>query len=368
MQMKKIIIPVCIAMLYACGNNSVNQDKTNMPSIENGVITIPDDSPIFSNIKTQTANAVDYQASFSTSGTVRAISSKYAEIASPFAGRITKSFVSLGQKVSPGSPVFEISSPDFFEAGKVFFQTKQEMELALKNLNRERDLFANNVGVAKGVEEAETNFELRRKDYENALATLNVYQIDAEAMVLGQPLIVKSPIGGTIVKSNIVIGQYIKDDADPLAIVADLDKVWVVAHVKEKDIPMLHNIIDVEISMTAMPDISVKGSVYHIGELLDETTRSVEVIIECVNPNHSIKPFMYGTVHLFSAVAQAIILPSTAVMQEQDNDYVLVEVSKNKFARRKVETQSVNIDSVRVVNGITAGENVIVKGGIYLNR
>jgi len=354
-------------VLYACGNNSANQDKVNMPSIENGVITIPEGSPILGGITTQTVGTVDYRALFSTTGTVRAISSKYAEIATPFAGRVTKSFVRPGQKVAPGSPVFEINSPDFFETGKVYFQAKQEMELARKNMERERDLFNNNVGVAKDMEEAETGFELRKKDYENALAAIKVYQIDVDNMVLGQPLAVTSPISGTIVKSNIVIGQYIKDDADPLAIVADLDKVWVIAHVKEKDIPMLYNIESVEVSLTSMKGARVKGSVYHIGEMLDETTRSVEVIIECDNPDHSMKPFMYGIVHFCSTAIKAIILPSTAIMQDQDNDYVLVETAKGQFVHREVETVSVDTGNARIISGITEGEKVVVKGGIYLN-
>ena len=366
--MKRFIISVCLPiMLYACGNSSSNSETGKQYSIEGDEIIVSENSPILQHIKTQTIETIDFRSEFTTSGTVQAISSKYAEIATPFAGRITKSFVRPGQKVSPGSPVFEISSPDFYETGKAYFQAKQEMELARKNLNRERDLFENKVGIAKAVEEAETNFEIRKKDYENALAAIKVYQIDVNAIELGQPLIVKSPIAGKIVRSNIVIGQYLKDDADPLAIVADLDKVWVIAHVKEKDIPMLYSIDGVEISMTAMPDTKVKGVVYHIGELLDETTRSVEVIIECDNPNHSMKPFMYGTVHFYSTIPQTIILPSTAIMQEQENDYVLIQIDKDRFVRRKVETESVGADSARIISGITKGENVIVKGGIYFN-
>ena len=366
--MKKIIIPVCLLVLCACRNNSGNQEKTNTPySIENGIITVPEGSPILTSIQTKTIGIDDYRASFNTFGTVQAISSKYAEIATPFAGRITKSFVRPGQKVSPGSPIFEISSPDFFEISKVYFQAKQEMELAQKNFNRERDLFANNVGSAKGLEEAETNFELRKKDYENAFAAVQVYQIDVEKMSPGQPLIVKSPIAGKVIKSNIVMGQYLKDDAEPLAIVADLDKVWVIAHVKEKDIPMLYNIENVEVSMSSTPEVRIKGSVYHIGDLLDETTRSVEVIIECDNSNHSMKPFMYGTVYFYSMLSKAIILPSTAIMQEQENDYVLIEVAKGKFTRRKVETQSIDTENVRIISGVTEGESVVVAGGIYLN-
>ena len=45
--------------------------------------------------------------------------------------------------------------PDFFETGKVYYQAKQEMELASKNLRREQDLYAHKVSAQKEVEEAE---------------------------------------------------------------------------------------------------------------------------------------------------------------------------------------------------------------------
>jgi len=365
--MKRIIISVCLPILYACGNSTGNDNTGKQYTVEGDIITLSEESPILQNMEIQPAELHDFQSQFTTSGTVKAVPSKYAEISTPFEGRIVRSFAPLGRKVAAGSPVYEISSPSFFETGKAYYQAKQEMELAEKNLNRERDLFANNVGVKKDLEEAETDYEIKKKDYENALASMDVYQINPEETTMGRPLVVRSPIAGEIVRNNLVTGQYIKEDAEPLVIVADLNKVWVVANVKEKDIPMLHNIKDVEISLTAIPDVKIRGTVYHIGKLLDETTRSVEVIIECDNPNHTMKPFMYGMVHFFSAVTQAIVLPSTAIMQEQENDYVLVEVAKRQFVRRKVKTESVNADSTHIISGIDKGENVVIKGSIYLN-
>ena len=70
------------------------------------------------------------------------------------------------------------------------------MELALKSLNREKDLMKNKVGVQKELEEAEVNYELKKKDYENMVAALKVFQINPDEMALGQPLIVRSPIAG----------------------------------------------------------------------------------------------------------------------------------------------------------------------------
>ena len=211
------------------GNKQEEKDNTDI-SLKGNIIEIGAGSPILAHLKTEKVALEPYSVDFTTSGVVKAIPTSYAEIASPFAGRIVRSFVRLGQHVMPGSPIFEISSPEFYETGKIYYQAKQEMELAQKSLKRERDLVDNKVGVKKELEEAEVNYELKKKDYENARASLKVFQINPDRVVLGQPLIIRSPIAGEVVTDQMVIGQYIKEDAAPVAVIANLSKVWFVAH------------------------------------------------------------------------------------------------------------------------------------------
>ena len=241
-----------------CHNNTKHDDEIKVLTTGDTLI-IPADSNITAKIKTEKVIPELYRNKIITSGIVKAIPNNYAEIAAPFSGRIIRSFVSLGQKVEMGSPIFEISSPSFFEAGKTYYQTKQEMQLAEKNLKRQQDLIKNGVGVQKDLEEAEVNYELTKRDYENSIASLKVYQVDPEIMVLGQPLVVRSPIKGEVVENNIVIGQYLKEDAEPIAIVAELSDVWVIGQLKEKDINSVHVNDDVEIRLTGMPELTLKG-------------------------------------------------------------------------------------------------------------
>jgi cobalt-zinc-cadmium efflux system membrane fusion protein len=100
--------------------------------------------------------------------------------------------------------------------------------------------------------------------------------------------------------------------------------------------------------------------------MLDEETRSLEVIVECNNADRELKFGMFCEVHFLSSPAKAVILPATAIMQEQDNDYVFVEIAKGKFIRRKVEIESIHKGNVRIINGVFENENVIINGGIYL--
>lgn len=350
----------------ACHSDKQDDGAANAVTLQGDTIRIGADSPILSRLKTEKVAREPYCMEFSTSGVVQAIPANYAEIASPFAGRISKSFVRLGQKVVPGSPVFEISSPTFFETGKAYYQAKQEMELALKSLKREKDLIQNKVGVQKELEEAEVNYELKKKDYENAEAALKVFQINPDDLVLGQPLVVRSPIAGEVVKDRIVIGQYLKEDAEPVAVIADLNKVWVVAHVKEKDMSLVKALNDVEIRLVAMPEQPVTGKIYHISEMLDEDTRSVEVLIECDNSTRQMKPAMYGTVKLSDKAAEVIRIPTSAILQEEDDSYVLVALGQNDYRKQKVTTGSSDGKKTVILSGLAPGDEIVSTGAFYL--
>lgn len=365
--MKQILLYLLSALLLAsCHGRKSGDEVAEVVTLKGDTIHIGEKSPILARLATETVGRELYRMVFTTSGVVKAIPSQYAEIASPFAGRITKSCVRLGQKVAPGSPIFEISSPSYFETGKAYYQAKQEMELALKSLKREKDLLLNKVGIQKEWEEAEVNYELKRKDYENAEAALKVFQIHPDELALGQPLVVRSPIAGEVVADRIVIGQYMKEDSDPVAVIANLSKVWVVAHVKEKDLAMVQALDEVEIRLIALPDRPFTGKIYHISEMLDEETRSVEVLIECDNRERLMKPAMYGTVRLSDREAEMIRIPTSALLQEEENTYVLVALGGNEYRRQAVRTGVSDGGKTVILSGLDAGDRIVSVGAFYL--
>jgi cobalt-zinc-cadmium efflux system membrane fusion protein len=331
-------------------------------------IAVAGNSPLLKQITVREARLQDFSAEFKTVGTVRPVSGKLAEITPPFAGRIVKSFVRLGQKVSAGSPVFELGSSEFYEATKTYFAAQSASELAQRNYSRQRELAANGVAAQRDLEQAQSEASIAGQAFEQAKAILQLFNIDAASLQMGQPLKIVSPISGEVVKSNITIGSYAKEDSAPLAVVADLSHVWIVALVKEKYFGAIKHGDRVEVYTNAHPDKVIWGAIHYTGEMLDEETRSLEVIVECNNADRELKPGMFCEVHFLSSPTKAIVLPSTAVMQEQDSDYVLVEVAAGKYVRRSVETETVNLSDVRIISGISEGENIVTEGGIFLNR
>ncbi len=363
--MKRFLF-ICIAWLtISCHSNTAPVSSANY-IISGDTILIPANSNLKEKIKTEKVNAAPYRHKRTASGIVKAIPNNYAQIASPFAGRIIKSFVKLGQRVGVNAPIFEISSPSFFEAGKAYYQSKQQMQLAEKNLRRQQDLLKNGVGIQKDLEESEVSYELSKRDYENSVASLNVYHVNPSEMVLGQPLIVRSPIAGEIVADNIVIGQYMREDAGPVAIVAELGKVWVVGQLKEKDINSIHESDEVEIGAAGIPGLIIKGVVYHISEMMDETTRSVEVFIECENTGRNLRPGMYATVQFTQIADSSILIPASAVLQMEESSFVFVRTPGNGYLKKMIKTSGTDNERIILKSGLKPDEEIVTEGAFYL--
>ena len=318
-------------------------------------------------IKIETLQPSPHRLQMFTTGIVKSIPTQYAEISSPFAGRITKSYLKLGMKCTPGTPLFEITSPDFISAQKNFFQGKSQIQKAEKALKRQQDLTGNEVGTQKDLEEAQTAYEVEKKEYENAVIGIKIFKADPDNLSLGQALVVRSPIAGEVIEDKVVLGQYLKEDAASIATVAELSKIWIVAQIKEKDIRFIHELDACNIDVTALPEKKIKGKVYHVNEIVNEDTRSVEVIIEANNAGHTLKPGMYVTVNFVAAPVDAILIPSKALLQMNDASFVYIETAAGKYIKRKVETGNTEGERVVIKSGLNTGDKIISEGGFYLS-
>lgn len=365
--MKKLIAlaGVFCMLLASCKNNNSSDNITDI-TYNGDTVSISGQSIVNSKIKLQTIELQNFSAQFNTTGTIKAISGQIAEIAPLFDGRVTRSFVRLGQQVNAGTPLFELYSAEFSEAVKNYYQSFQTKKMKESNFSRQKDLVQNGVGVAKDLEEAETDYEVAVKDYENAVSNLKILHIEPDEINMEQALKIVSPIAGEVVQTNMVIGQYVKSDAEPLAIVADLSKVWVVAQVKEKNIGSIREDDKVEIRTDAEPDQIINGFISHISELLDEETRSVQVLIVCDNKERKLKPGMFANVHFISSPKESIVIPSTALLQNEEKSYVLIQEGQGKFIKSPVEAVTANQHEILITKGLEAGDIIVAEGGIYL--
>ncbi len=353
------------ALFWASCNRNVEQEPADI-QVKGDTLFIAETSAICSKLEVETVCSRDYSFEYSVTGVVKPIPGKMAEIAPPFEGRIHKASVQLGQKVRAGTPVFEMHSADFYQAAKEYFQAVQAKEAKESNVRRQRNLVQNGVGVVKELEEAELEYKVAVTDLENAAAFLHMFHIDPAALRMGQPLKVVSPIDGEVVENQVVIGQYVKDEEEPLVVVANLDYVRVVAEVKERYLQSINPKDRVEIYTDAYPDHAFEGTISYVGKLLDEETRSVQVFITCDNSEGFLRPGMFARVRFINEPKLSVMVPATAVLQGQESPYVLVQIAERVFVKRPVAAVTANAHEVIVIQGLEPDEVIVKEGGIYL--
>lgn len=359
-------ILIIIGLITSCKHKETKDLPAAASADQAGPITIADHVALKERLKVISIQSSPYRMEISTSGTVKAIPTQYADIAPPFQGRVIKTFLKLGMKTTPETPLFEISSPDFIAAQKVFFQEKTQLMQAERTLKRQKDLMNNGVGAQKDLEEAQTAYEVEKQEYENAVIGIRIFKANPERLSLGQALTLHAPIKGEVIENKIVVGQFIKDDVASIATVADLSKVWIAGQVKEKDIRYLHEKDDCEIEIAAFPGKKLQGKVEHINEVVDEETRSIRVLITCNNKDRHLKPGMYASVKFINAATTAILVPLKAILQADGASFVFVVAKDGKYIRRKVETGKTSGDQIVIRSGLSDGENIVSEGGFYL--
>lgn len=357
-----------VAALFAgCSDNGKKETEIVGKDviISGDTLIVSPVSPLKDKIGTDTVEARDHDLSLRSSGVVIAIPSAYAEVAAPFGGRVIRSMVHIGQQVKAGAPLFEISSSEYSEVVKNYLQSEGELGLARKALERVRDLHQNKVASEKEVEEAQQNYTLALQEHRQAVAVAKEYQINLNEAAVGQPMAVRSPVSGKVLRNGLVTGEYIKEDAEAKVVVADLSKVWVKANVSEMESPYVAGVQDVEVRLTSCPDSVFRGRVAYTDGMLDAETRTMQIYIECDNTSGLMLPNMYASVNMSLKGQQHILLDKSAVLQGSNGRYVLRRIAENTYVRTFIEAQSVEDGRLLVTKGLSAGDEIITRGAFY---
>jgi cobalt-zinc-cadmium efflux system membrane fusion protein len=332
---------------------------------EKNIIAVPENSPIRGRLVIETPKAEQVKATFSAPAVVEADPARYARIYPPLSGRVMELNVCLGDRVSEGQPLVAIDSPEFNEAQGDFLKAKSALELAGKTLARLNLLFEHGVAAQKDVEQAKSDHDVARNELERAQTRLQMYTQSAEHK-LGAPVVVKSPISGTVVELSVSRGEFRNDAATEMMTVADLSTVWLTANVQEKDIRNVRKDGEVTAVLAAYPDDSFSGRVLFIGDILDADTRCIKARIAFPNPECRLKPGMFATATFQCAAESVITVPNTAVFQVDGAPRVFVELAPWTFEPREIRAGAQTSDRTIILAGLLASDRIVAREGSLL--
>jgi cobalt-zinc-cadmium efflux system membrane fusion protein len=368
MNYKLVVLTLLASALLGCNGNSKSDEGASQPdfvSNEGGVYVLPE-SQLSKKIKVSTVEPQTLDIQVRTTASVGPKSGYLADIGLPFGGRVVRSFVKLGDQVGRGQALFEVNSSDYMEAVKAYLESRSASDLATANQRRKETLHQR--GMLSDREWEEICAETRNAENacEIARRSLAQFNVDPTNVHAGEPLRVVSPIAGRVVRNELVIGGYLSEEDDAPMTVADLSTVWVTANVKASQISglTLGQMVQVEIEAGHQ----VNGKIFYLGELLDEKTQTLPVVIECANTERLLKPGMFVSAVFERHATSALIVPSSAIFQGEGSKFVYVQDSPGQFNKVQVVAENIEKGQSRILSGLSGGETIIVDGGIYLSE
>jgi len=275
--------------------------------------------------------------------------------------------VALGDRVAQGQALAVIDSPDLAQARDDDAKAADTLELAKKKLERQEGQFKIGAASDQDLDQTRSDHAQAASEYARTQARLQVLGAAAERDERSALLTVKAPIGGSVVALSIARGNMLNDPTQPLMTIADLGTVWVAALVPEKDLGSVYANQDAEVALTAYPGRSLRGKVLFVSDVVDPDSRRAKVRIAFPNTDYELKPNMFATVVLYGPRQTRTVLPTSALLMNNDRTSVFVATAPWTFERRPVETLLEEGTSVTIRSGVEAGEPVVVKGGILLN-
>jgi membrane fusion protein, heavy metal efflux system len=330
-------------------------------------IIIPEGSPLRTRLVLAAVEAEPVNPKLLVPAVVEVDPARAAAVLAPVGGRVVELKVGLGQRVARGQALAVIESADLAQAYDDDDKAADSVELTRKKLERQEGQLKIGTASDQDVDQARSDHVQAIAEHTRTQARLKAIGAPLDAATRSGLLTVRAPFGGSITALSIAAGNMINDPTQPMMTIANLATVWVTGLVAEKDLAAVSRNEDAEVSLAAYPDRVLKGKVAFVSDVLESDSRRGKLRISFPNPGNLLKPNMFATVALIGTGQARVVVPTSALLINNDRTTVFVAVAPWTFERRTVETQMEEGASVAIRSGLSAGEQVVVKGGILLN-
>ena len=312
-------------------------------------------------------------APLKATGTIEANQQRMQQVTPLVSGRVDRVSAVAGDRVSAGSVLAILSSPEVAELHGKELEAQARLNLAQSNLRRITKL--SQLGAAAGKDLASAESEVATAQAEITHIRASLAALGSDERIKGHSIssvALRAPISGTITERLVNAGAGVQAGA-PLFSIADLSTVWVIANVPESQINTMRIGTPAEIRSPALGQSIARGRVTYIDPVLNEQTRTGRVRLDVVNPNQQLKIGTFVEVNFEagaaaqSEAATELVVPDEAIQTVENKTIVFVPDAKPAhFQMREIQVGG-QADGVRkVIAGLTAGERVVTKGSFVL--
>ncbi len=174
-----------------------------------------------------------------------------------------------------------------------------------------------------------------------------------------------APADGLVAEKMVKRGSPVMAN-QPILRLASLDPIWVLVHVYEQDMALVHPGLEALVSFPYLTGEPRRGTVTFIEPSLDEGTRTVQVRIVLPNADGEVRPGMFAEARLTVTLPDRLVIPHEAVVFAGPRKLVFVDEGGGRMRPVEVELGARGDDGYEVRKGVVAGLRVVTSGNFLI--
>jgi Cu(I)/Ag(I) efflux system membrane fusion protein len=262
----------------------------------------------------------------------------------------------VGETVQKGAPLFTVYSPDLLVAQQEYVSALRRLEVARQAVKGAGGDLETGRVLADAARE-----KLRFWDVPDAHVERVAKSGEAERLVT-----IVAPRDGTVLERPARPGLHVEPGTE-LYSIADLSSVWVVADLYEYEAPLVREGTEGKFQPVGPEATEIPVKVAFVAPTVDAMTRTVKVRFDVPNPDDRLRPGAYGTLRLSLELGTSLSAPADAVIDTGERRVVFVRAGIGRFEPREVKIGARAGDRVQVLEGLSEGEEVVVRGQFLLD-
>jgi cobalt-zinc-cadmium efflux system membrane fusion protein len=376
---KTFILPLVASalLLSACGKSdkapSATQDKARAEAKAIDPMVVDLTPEMSKSFKVEPAIMTEISVEQKVAGRIEANERLTMRIGSAVTGRVMQVLAEVGDRVKAGQPLATLSSPELTNAQLSYLRAQSTSKLAERALERAQALINADVIGSAELQKREVELSVARAELRAAHDQLRLVGLREESIerlrdtgAIASEVNIRATRDGIVIERKVSQGQ-VAQPGDPLFTVADLSNVWVVGALPEQDANSVHLNQRVNVEVAALGSQKLSGRIVFISDTVQQDTRTVPIRTEVSNPKFELKPQMLATLTLNGTHVKQLAIPASAVVRENDKDYVFVQLADHRFRLTEVTLDPLAGELRPVRKGLDEGTSIVVEGSFHLN-
>lgn len=318
--------------------------------------------------KVEFANAPVQRQSFTeiikTGGTILSKPKDEKVIISQISGTLSLDFPNLvsGTSVRAGQNLFTVRSTEITES-----EINTNLSLAKEALRKSKEDYDRGRELVRDQIISQKDFLDIEKQYNQAL--ISVTNEEVVRKFNNQQQLVSAPLSGFISTILVENGQYVAVGT-PLAVVSRNQKLILQAGVSQKYFSKLPTISSANFKPVGSEQVfdtkMMNGKIISFGKSVAGNSAFLPITFEIDNIGNLVPGSVAEVFLRSSPIPNSLVIPFSALMEEQGNFYVYVQTGGESFQKREIKIGSSDGENVQVLSGIEEGVRVVTKGGYQI--